>query len=407
MGVGLMLDASQPGFAENPWPAYAALRERGLVWDEGLGMWLAARFADVQSIAVSRDMHRSALAFADEATRARLQREGNFHDMPYHERFVQTSMLELDGPAHDRLRLAVFPFFTRTRLAHLRDWVRAHADAVLAPLLAAGRFDFTNDFAAVIPGQVIGRLVGTDPDEAAIMTRWSEEVVSYFDPVRTAEGKARAEEATRAFHDRLVDLRAARLAAPQDDLMSALTAAEAAGKLQGDELISTAMQLLHAGHGSTVDAMGGGMQALLDHPDQIERLRGDPALMPLAVQEMFRHAAPLPFFHRYAATDVTVAGQSFPTGTKFGLLYAAANRDPESFYQPDHFDAGRQPNRHVAFGAGPHICLGNNLGRLVMEEAFAALLAATRQIAPDGAAEWKPGLQAHGPLRLPIRVTPA
>lgn len=399
-----MLDGADPRFAADPWPAYAALRQAGLVWDEALGLWLAARFADVQAIASSRDMHRSALAFADADTRARMQRAGNFHDMPFHERFVQTSMLEVDGSDHDRLRRAVFPFFTRTRLAHLRPWVRDLAERLLDPLLAAGRFDFTRDFAALIPGQVIGHLVGTDPDEAATMTRWSEDVVSYFDPVRTAAGKARAEASTLAFHDRLVALRDARRAQPRDDLMTALIGAEDAGTLRGDELISTAMQLLHAGHGSTVDAMGNGMAALLDAPAEMARLRADPALMPQAVQEMFRFAAPLPFFHRYAATEVTVAGRSFPTGTTFGLLYAAANRDPDAFTDPDRFDAGRKPNLHLAFGAGPHVCLGNNLARLAMEEAFAALLARSTVISADGPAQWKPGLQAHGPLSLPLRV---
>lgn len=405
MPASLASASADPGFAADPWPAYAALREAGLVWDDGLQMWLAARFADAHAIAADRAMHRGTLAFADAATRARLQREGNFHDMPFHERFVQTSMLEVDGVDHDRLRRAVFPFFTRTRLDHLRAWVRALAISTLDPLLAAGRFDFTADFALKIPGQAIGHLVGTDPAEAETMTRWSDEVVSYFDPVRRDDHKARAEAATVAFAGRLAALRGARRAEPADDLMTALTLAEDAGTLQGDELISTAMQLLHAGHGSTVDAMGNGMAALMAHPEQTALLRAEPHRMPAAIQEMFRFAAPLPFFHRYASTELTVAGRTMPPGTRFGLLYAAANRDPAAFADPDRFDITRSPNRHLAFGAGPHVCLGNNLARLVMEEAFAALLSRTRQIEPDGDAVWKPGLQAHGPIRLPVRVT--
>lgn len=403
----LRLDGAAAGFAANPWPTYARLREAGLVWDDALGIWLASRFADVEAIAASRTMHRGTAAFADADTRARLQREANFHDMPYHERFVQTSMLEVDGPEHDRLRRAVFPFFTRSRLDHLRGWVRGLADSVLDPLLEAGRFDFTADFASAIPAQAIGRLVGTDPDESVTMTGWSEDVVSYFDPVRTAEHKARAEAATRAFHDRLVTLRDARRVQPADDLMTALTGAEDAGTLQGDELVATAMQLLHAGHGSTVDAMGNGMAALMAHPDATAQLREEPGLMPAAVQEMFRYAAPLPFFHRYATEAVTIGGRDFPPGIKFGLLYAAANRDPAAFIDPDRFDPTRKPNRHLAFGAGPHVCLGNNLARLVMEEAFGALLSRTSVIEPDGVLAWKPGLQAHGPLRLPVRVIAA
>ncbi len=393
-----------PGFAADPWPAYAALRDVGLCWHEGFGMWLAGRFADVQAIATDRRMVRSPDSFTTAEERARLRRAANFHDMPYHERFVQTSMLEVDGPDHTRMRRAVFPFFTRTRLESLRDWIAAFTDGEVRRAVARARFDFIADLAAGIPGQVIGRLMDLPPADAPQMTQWSEETVSFFDPDRTEARKARAEAATRAFHDYLQDRIAERRRALGDDLLSVLIRAEAEGVLTPDEVVINAMQLLHAGHGSTIDAMGNGMAALLAHPGQMARLRADPALMPLAVQEIFRYAAPLPFFHRFASEPIEVAGRLWPTGTKFGLLYPAANRDPEAFPDPDRFDAGRQPNRHLAFGSGPHVCLGNNLSRMTMEALFTALLAQTAVIEADGPAAWKPGLQAHGPLTLPVRV---
>src|SRR5690606_26590064 len=150
---------------------------------------------------------------------------------------------------------------------------------------------------------------------------WSDRVVSYFDIDRTAAKKARAEEATRLFAVLLQDLHAERAARPRDDLMSAMIGAERAGLLTHDELIATIMQILHAGHGSTIDVMGSGLHALLSHPDQLALLRARPDLMPRAVQEMFRFAAPLPFFHRYASEDLTICGQDWAQGTKFGLLY--------------------------------------------------------------------------------------
>ena len=274
-------------------------------------------------------------------------------------------------------------------------------------VLPQGRIDFVADLAGQLPAQVIGRLIGTDPALARQMTDWSEDVVSYFDVTnRTDSRKAKAEDATRRFHDLLQDLCAARRAQPQQDLTSALIAASDQGLLSRDELISTIMQLLHAGHGSTVDAMGKGMDALLRHPDQMARLRDDPGLIPQAVQEMFRFAAPLPFFHRYASEDLTVCGQDWPQGTRFGLLYAAANRDPAAFNDPNRFDIGRKPNLHLAFGAGPHVCLGNNLARLTMETLFTQLLARTADIVAAGPAVWKTGLQAHGPLSLPVSLIP-
>ncbi|MCZ0960145.1 cytochrome P450 [Paracoccus benzoatiresistens] len=397
-------DPTEPDFGENPWPAYARLRAM-----PGLPLWqgfrLGSRFADVQAIASDRRMVRGTAIFPQEQRRD-LQRAENFHDMPFHERFVQTSMLEIDGPDHDRLRRAVFPFFTKTRLESLRPFVTGWVDAALDRLVPRGRFDFIADLAAHLPGQVIGHLIGTDPALAPQMTLWSEETVSYFDVSRRSPGrKAQAERAVRLFHDALQDLHAERKARPRDDLMSAMVGAEDAGLLTHDELIATIMQILHAGHGSTIDVMGSGLHALLTHPDQMARLRADPALMPHAVQEMFRFAPPLVFFHRYAGEDLTICGQDWPRGTKFGLLYASANRDPEAFPDPDRFDVARRPNLHLAFGAGPHVCLGNNLARLNMEVLFSRLLARTRGIDPAGPVAWKTGLQAHGPLCLPISLT--
>lgn len=397
-------DPAAAEFGEQPWAAYAALRAQ-----PGLTPWqdfhLAARFEDVRAIASDRRMVRSAASFATPEHVRRLQIAENFHDMPFHERFVQTSMLDTDGADHDRLRRAVFPFFTRSRLESLRGFVTAWVDDALDRLLPRGRFDFIADLAARLPGQVIGHLIGTDPQDAAQLTIWSEETVSYFDVSnRTADRKARAEQATRLFHDRLADLHARRRTRPCEDLTSALIAAEDSGLMTRDEAISTLMQLLHAGHGSTVDAMGNGLSALLAHPDQMARLRADPGLMPQAVQEMFRFAAPLPFFHRYAATDLTICGQDWPQGTKFGLLYASANRDPAAFAEAHRLDIGRKPNLHLAFGAGPHVCLGNNLARLNMEVLFTALLARSRDIAVAGPTVWKTGIQAHGPVSLPVTV---
>lgn len=393
------------GFGADPWPAYARLRARpGLPFWAGFDGHLAARMADVRAIALDRRMVRDPAAFAPPDEVRRLKVAGNFHDMPFHERFVQVSMLDTDGPDHDRLRRAVFPFFTKTRLEGLRGFVTAWVAAALDRLIGQGRIDFVGDLAAHLPGQVIGRLIGTDPALAPRMTEWSDHVVSYFDIDRTPAKKARAEEATRLFAAALEDLWAERAARPRDDLMSALIGAERAGLLSHDEVIATIMQILHAGHGSTIDVLGSGLQALLDHPGQQALLRAHPQMMGQAVQEMFRYAAPLPFFHRYASEDLHICGRDWPQGTKFGLLYAAANRDAEAFDAPDRFDITRRPNVHLAFGAGVHVCLGNNLARLNMEILFTALLARVRHLALAGPVRWKTGLQAHGPLSLPLTL---
>jgi cytochrome P450 len=401
-----LFDPTAPDFGATPWPAYAALRDRpGLpYWDEFDG-YLASRMQDLREITLDRRMVRGAAAFADSDELHRIQVAANFHDMPVHERLVQTSMLEIDGPAHDKLRRAVFPFFTKSRLESLRGFVTQWVDQALDRLIPQGRIDFIADLAAHLPGQVIGHLIGTAPELAPQMTIWSEDVVSYFDIDRTAEKKARAEESTRLFAELLEDLHAARSIAPRDDLMSAMIQAESAGLMTHDELIATIMQILHAGHGSTIDVMGSGLHALLTHPDQLAMLRADHGLMALAVQEMFRFAAPLPFFHRFASEDLTICGQDWPKGTKFGLLYASANRDLAAFTDPDRLDITRRPNVHLAFGTGPHVCLGNNLARLNMEILFKALLDRAPDMALAGQAIWKTGLQAHGPTSLPLHLS--
>jgi len=163
-----------------------------------------------------------------------------------------------------------------------------------------------------------------------------------------------------------------------------------------------------AGHGSTIDAMGSGMHALLRFPEQMMRLRRDPSLIGTAVQEMFRYESPLPFMHRYNTEDVKVNGQAFSKGTRFGVLYGSANRDPQQFENPDSFNITRQPNRHLAFSRGAHFCMGNHLSRLDMEIVFTTLLRRFSDIRLTGdEPEYRRGLSVRGPKSLQIELTPA
>jgi cytochrome P450 len=190
--------------------------------------------------------------------------------------------------------------------------------------------------------------------------------------------------------------------------VSTLIGAQDAGQIDETELIATCMLILMAGHGSTIDVMGSGMHALLRNPEEMQRLRENPGLINTAVQEMFRYESPLPFFHRYAAEGCEVMGQAFPKGTKFGLLYASANRDPERFENADRFDIARSPNRHIAFGRGAHLCLGNHLSRLDMEIMFLTLLRRTRSIELcSDTVEFKRGLSVRGPVALPLSLRAA
>jgi len=399
-------DPLSPSFAENPYETYARLRAAdGLVYFEPLDMWLASRYQDVQAIVLDPKLPRmpDGILPADEL--ARRQRQDNFHDMPNHQRFVQFSMLNSDGAVHDRLRRMVFKLFTPAYIASHRAFIQTLVSGMIDQFDNGSEIEFVEDVAAAIPGHVIGHLLGVPEADCPLLRTWSENIVQYFDIDRSATRKALAEKTAGEFADYLRDLKAARRREPKQDLTSQLIAAQDAGEMSEDEFLSTAMLILMAGHGSTIDVLGSGMHALLTFPTELDKLRADPSLIHTGVQEMFRYECPLPFFDRYASDAVAVAGRHFPRGTRFGLLYGAANRDPGQFADADSFDIGRKPNRHLAFGGGSHFCLGNHLARLDMEIVFTTLLARFARIELTETPRYKHSLSVRGPSALKLRLT--
>jgi len=394
-----------PAFSRNPYAVYAELRERDEpFWFEDQDMFLLSHYKDVATVATNPAMLRSLAGIESEANAKERQRHANWHDMPFHERVVQFSLLDSDGEIHRRLRRQIFGEFSVRSVSGLEPMVQAFVDGLLDDLQQHDEIDFIGDFAAHIPGHVIGQLLGVPAEDCPQLRLWSEQVVQFFDVDRSDERKQIAETATREFYHYLTDLKAARSKAPKNDLISKMTEDERQGRYTQDEFISTCMLILMAGHGSTIDVLGSGMHTLLNHPETMVRLRADPSLLPDAIQEMFRYEAPLPFFHRHATEEVTLRGQHFPAGTTFGLLYGAANRDPRQFDDSDTFNITRTPNRHLAFGLGAHLCLGNNLARLNMRVIFETLMRRFPHI--ELATEnvtYKRGLSVRGPASLPVR----
>lgn len=391
-------------FVRDPHVHYAALRAQpGLTYFEDFDVWLAARFDDVSEIVMHDKMVRSMehIASADEI--ARQKRAGNWHDMPHHSRFVQFSLLDSDGDVHDRLRKQVFKLFTPVMVNKLRDDIQTYVDGLIDQLADRPQIDFVEDLAAHVPGHIIGRILGVPDEDCPQLRIWSENIVQFFDIDRSDERKMLAEKNTTEFYQYLLELKADREKTPKDDLLSLMIDAERQGYMSHDELFSTAMLILMAGHGSTIDVLGSGMHALLKFPSEMQRLRADPGLMKTAVQEMFRYESPLPFFHRYCTEDVDICGIEFPRGTKFGVLYGSANRDPKQFPDADKFDVGRSPNWHIAFGRGAHFCLGNHLARLDMDIIFTTLLKRfTALELSDENVRYKRGLSVRGPESLQI-----
>ena len=400
----LSFDPLSQAFAADPYPTYAALRECAHpYYYEDVDTWMLTKMADVESVALDKTMLRGNDDVLTDAERKAQQRKMNWHDMPHHERFVQFNLLESEGDVHDRLRKLVFREFTPGMILKQRGAIQAFVDQLLAELADHNEVDFVEDFASHIPGHIIGRMLGVPDEDCPQLRVWSENVVRFFNVGCDDNDKRIAEQATKDFYLYLLDLLKLRKTAPQDDLLSRMLLQKQDGLMTEDELIATSMLILMAGHGSTIDVLGSGMHSLLQFPDQRIKLRDDPSLIKTAVQEMFRYESPLPYFHRFATQDCTVAGQGFKAGTRFGLLYGAANRDPARFDAPDTFDVTRSPNRHVAFGGGTHFCLGNHLARLDMDVIFTTLNERFTDIQlVDAHPAYKSGLSVRGPKSLQI-----
>ena len=396
-------------FARDPYPVYTHLRrECPVYYHESWDAWLFSRYEDIRTLVLDERLGRTMdhVMSPEEVAADRASRD--WEAAPNHSRYVKVSIIDSEGELHDRLRKAVFRLFTPARVSDLRGFIQRLIDRQIDALGLVGDFDFIEDLVAPVPGFVIGETLGVPARERPRLRTWSENIVQFFEPERTVAHRELAEQATTEFAAYLEALVAQRRERPGCDLLSEMIAWRDGGvRLSHDELLSTAMTILMAGHGSTIDAASNGMLALLRHPEQVAALQADPGLMPTAVQEMFRYDAPLPYFHRYALDDMEYRGRSFAKGAKFGFLYASANRDEAWFAAPDTFDIRREPNRHLAFGGGVHHCLGSHLARLNMEIMFNTVLrrlpGLSLAVAEDDL-QWKPGIQSRGLVRLPVVV---
>jgi cytochrome P450 len=392
------------GFAADPYPVYARLREDSPVfYSAQTGLVMFARYDDVRGLVLDRRLGRSLDEVLTRDELAERRREVGWDRLPAYSRYVRVNLLETEGADHARVRRLVAAAFGPRRIRDLREPIRARVERLLDARVATGHMEFMADVAAPLPVQVIADLLGWPEDERDRLRPWSAQIVRLYEKDHTADDEQRAERATRAFAARVAALAAERRDAPRDDLISALVAVCDQGeRLREDELIATCMLLLNAGHEATANAAGNGLWALLRHPEQLARLRAEPALIPSAIDEMLRYDAPLQLFHRFVLEDMECSGYELRRGEMVGLLYGSANRDERAFDRPDEFDVGRAPNRHLAFGAGTHFCVGAQLARLELEVLFETLLEGALRV--DGEApRYRPGLVFRGLERLHLR----
>jgi len=367
--AGVDVDFTDPEFLLDPYPGLALLRERGPVSRHApTGRWVAADHASVQAVLRDRRLGR----FWRDREPAELYEPFNL--------LHRAQMMENEPPVHTRLRSLVAQAFTRGHVERLRPAIAAEAAALLAA--AGDEFDLLAEVAEPLAVTVIAELLGVPVADRHRLRPWSAAIVRMYEVTRTPATEAAALTACREFADYLRDLAGRRRAEPRDDLISHLVAVrDGTDRLSADELVASAILLLNAGHEASVNAFGGGVVALLRHPAQLARLRADRGLLPAAAEEMIRYDPPLHMFVRTAAAEVELAGVTIPAGAEVAALLGAANRDPAVFTDPDTFDAGRDPNPHVGFGAGLHFCLGAPLARLELRTGVAALLDHAPQLA--------------------------
>jgi cytochrome P450 len=294
-------------------------------------------------------------------------------DFPAFNLLHRNSLLEREGPAHDRLRVLVASAFNRGHTARLDPWVRGLAHRLVGELAeriaADGSADLVEGVAARLPVEVIAELLGVPDPERSALRGWSNAIVTMYEPDPGASRRRAAEQAAADFAAALRALVAHRRTHPGDDLVTDLVTAG----VDADELVGTAALLLMAGHEATVNVIGNGVLALVRHPEQWQRLLEDPGLDTTAVEELIRWDPPLQLFERTAVVDTTVAGHPVRAGTKIAALLGAAAHDPQAFDRPGELDVGRRRNPHLGFGAGVHYCLGAPLARLEVAAALDAL----------------------------------
>ncbi|CAN5313753.1 cytochrome P450 [soil metagenome] len=353
------LDPRDPGFFDDPYPAYDAIRASVPVfyWEE-YGYWCFARHDDVSALLRDRRFGRQILHLMsrDELGRPDIPA----HLAPFYA-FEQHSLLETEPPVHTRLRGLVNRAFLSRTVERLRPAIARLAHELVDGFAGKHEVDLLVDFATPIPVMVIADLLGVPRDRAPQLLAWSHDMVAMYQARRDADIEQRAVAATIAFSAFMGGYVRERRGALRDDLLSHLIMAESeGGKLSEDELVTTAILLLNAGHEATVHAIGNGVKALLE-----QNCFADPE--PGHVEEVLRYDAPLHLFTRYALDDVSYGGLRLKKGETIGLLLGAANRDPARFADPHRFDPTRSPNPHVSFGAGLHFCVGAPLARLELE----------------------------------------
>ena len=379
-------------WAGEPLPVLDWMRRHEPVYrDEASDLWGITRHADVRAIGSDPRSFSSA--------------DGARPDAPH-----MPMMIDFDDPEHARRRGLVGRGFTPRQVASREPRIREIVDSIIDRVCERGEADFVWDIAAPLPLIVIAELLGVAPEDHADLLRWSDEMLRALG----SPDPSAMEVANRAFGDyttyisRVIEER--RRTGDREDLVGIFVHAEWEGQtLDDDSLVYETLNLLIGGDETTRHVISGGMYELLQDPKQRDLVASDPSRVPAAVEEMLRWVSPIKGMARTALRGVEVGGHGFRPGDRVLLLYPSANRDPDAFPDPDRFDVTRTPNEHVAFGHGPHFCLGASLARLEMRVMFERLLERLPDLAyaGDGPPPVRRANFITGFESMPVTFTPS
>jgi hypothetical protein len=398
LAAGFDLEKLTGDFYVNPYPTYRALRENDPVKRMPNGSYFLTRYDDLVTA------YKNTRAFSSDKKKEFAPKYGASLLYEHH----TTSLVFNDPPIHTRVRRLIMGALSPRAIAEMEGDLIRLVDHLLDRIATKNEFDLINDFAAAIPIEVIGNLLGVPHEEREPLRDWSLAILGALEPVIGEAAFARGNKAVQdvlAYLEILVERRRAKPGNPERDVLTRLIQGEADGeKLTAKELLHNCIFLLNAGHETTTNLIGNGLVTLSEYTSEKARLIAHPEMIKTAVEEMLRYESSNQLGNRMTVEPIELGGLTLPAGTPITLCIGAANRDPAQFPDPERFDIGRMPNRHLAFATGAHQCAGMALARLEGTIAVSRFLARFPNYGLNGEPVRGGRVRFRGYLSVPCKV---
>jgi cytochrome P450 len=387
-------------FYANPFPYYRALQQHAPVKRMNNGSYFLTRYEDLLAV------YKNPKSYSSDK---KVEFKPKFGDSPLYDHHT-TSLVFNDPPLHTRVRRLIAGALTPKAIAEMEAGLILLVDQLLDRMAQKGQVDLIEDFAAAIPIEIIGNLLGVPHDQREPLRDWSLTILGALEPVNTPAALAKGNTAVKdflAYLEVLIEHRRVNPGNAERDVLTRLIQGEENGeRLTSKELLHNCIFLLNAGHETTTNLIGNGLVALHEHPDQKALLLERPELIKTAIEEVLRYESSNQLGNRITTEQVEIRGITMPAGTPITLCIGAANRDPAEFPEPERFDITRFPNRHIAFAMGIHQCAGMNLARLEGKTAISRLLARFPNYQLTAAPVRGGRVRFRGFLNIPAAVSP-